>query len=138
MNRTLLTVKARNLYGFIIMGICALALGVSWSLDETGLAVYFAALAQIAVGSLSFASCFSRNNEPYDEMAVAHNGAASSVALIATLIVVGLVCIWSICGHQSLELCSACCLFIGFGLFTRGLVFAWLERDDGGADNQNG
>ena len=136
MHQTLLTVKARNVYGFVVLGVCALALGLSWAVDGTGIAVLATSCILLVICCLSLHACFSRAREPFDEMAVAHDGEASSIAHMAMLIALGVVCVYGMVCRQVVDLGSVCCLGIGFGLLARGVVFAWLERGCG-ADHQD-
>lgn len=135
MTRKLLSVRSQNLYGYVALGTCALSLGLAWGLSVNGLTVLIDASLTIALGILSLAVCLSGKGEPFDEMAVAHAGSASSAALTATLTGVGLACLGGLYAHQTFDPGCACCICIGFGLVARGVVFEFLERESADADD---
>ena len=136
MSRSLLTVKAWNLYGNVALGASALALGLAWVLDASGFFVFAAACSVVVIGCFSLVVCLSKRREPFDEMAVVHDGFASSAALMTVLIAIGVFCIWRMLCNPGVETGFFCCAFIGFGLLVRGIVFAWLERGCG-VDHQD-
>lgn len=112
-----------------------MALGVAWAIDASGIAVLAFALSVIAFGAFSIIASLSGRREVFDEMAVAHDGAASRAALASTLIAIGVVCIWGTAVQVAFAPGCVCCLSIGFGLLARGIAFARLEGDDAIADH---
>lgn len=124
------SVKGHNIYGNILTGVFALALGAAWLLDSTELTIAPCALLLLVSSGISFVVCLTVHEMP-DEMAREHEGISSGVALKALMLLCALMCCESILTRRSIELAPACCLCIGFGLLVYGITFAVLERNDG-------
>ena len=124
-----LTIRGHNLIGNILTGLCALVLGFTWLFDSTGLSVPVAALLLLIFSSHSLLLCLNNKHEVPDEMARAHEGISSSIALKALLLSCALICCIEAIAQQSVPVAPACCICIGFGLIVYGMAFASLERE---------
>ncbi len=128
MSQDLFSIKRSGAFGNMAIGVCLIVLGATRLLNPDGWPTLCAAMCLLALAGRALFVCLSPRREAPDEMAVAHDGAAAGHALRITLVAAGLGCAASMLTNAKVDLAGAGLGFIGIGLLTYGIAFAWLER----------
>ena len=128
MGQGVFSIRRSGAFGNMAIGVCLIALGVSRLLNPTSWITLAAAVCLLASTGFALFVCLSPRRETPDEMAVAHDGMAAGHALRITLISAGLCCAASMLTNAKVDLAGAGLGFVGIGLLTYGIAFAWLER----------
>ena len=128
MSQGVFSIKRSGAFGNMAIGVCLIALGVTRLLNPDGWLTLGVAICLLAIAGVALFACLSPRRETPDEMAVAHDGMAAGHALRITLIAAGLGCAASMLTNAKIDLASAGLGFVGIGLLTYGIAFAWLER----------
>ena len=128
MSQNVFSIRRSGAFGNMTIGACLIALGVSRLLNSNSWITFAAAMCLLVFAGLALFVCLSPHRETPDEMAVAHDGMAAGHALRITLIVAGLGCAVSMFTNAKVDLAGAGLGFVGIGLLTYGIAFAWLER----------
>ena len=128
MAHDLLSLRSRNSFGNVAMGLCLVGLGLARILDPGCPLALGAAICLLVTSVVALLACLSPRREMPDEMSEAHDGQAAGHALRITLIAVGATCAVSMIMDLRLDFTSASLGLIGFGLLVYGSIFGWLER----------
>lgn len=128
MSQDVFSIRRSGAFDNIAIGVSLIALGVTRLLNPDGWLTLGAAICLLAFAGLALFVRLSPRRETPDEMAVTHDGMAAGHALRITLIAAGLGCAASMLTDAKVDLATAGLGFIGFGLLTYGIAFAWLER----------
>ena len=128
MAHDLLSLRSRNSFGNVALGLCLIGLGLARNLDSNCPLALGAAICPLIISVAALLACLSPCREMPDEMSEAHDGQAAGHALRITLIAVGATCAMSIVMDVRLDFTAASLGLIGFGLLVYGGIFGWLER----------
>ena len=124
----LLSVRNRNAFGNIALGLCLIGLCITLFLDKSSLLALGAAGCLLLVSLACLFACLCPRRETADEMSAAHDGQAAGHALRITLAAVGAVCAISMATGMQVNFSVAGIGLVGFGLLAYGIIFGWLER----------
>lgn len=128
MGQGVFSIRRSGAFGNMAIGVCLIALGATRLLNPDGWLTLGTAMCLLAIAGLALYVCLSPRRETPDEMAVAHDGMAAGHALRITLIAADLGCAVSMLTNAKVDLAGAGLGFVGIGLLTYGIAFAWLER----------
>ena len=128
MSQGVFSIRRSGAFGNMAIGVCLIALGVARLINPNGWLALGAAICLLAFAGLGLCVCLSPRRETPDEMAMTHDGMAAGHALRITLISAGLCCAVSMFTNAKVDLAGAGLGFVGIGLLTYGITFAWLER----------
>ena len=122
------SIKGHNPYGKIIAGIALIILAILLAQGGRGALGFVCAAVLLIVAAVALYSFIARKRGPKDEVADAHDGKASSLALKITLIVLGVACLVGLLTGTVLNLAAMCCFAIGLAMLIYGCVFARLQK----------